>query len=694
MLLKRITGVLISFAVSLSIVWGVSHLEALRALEDQTMDIRQIAFPPKTDVSGDVVMVWLDESTMQSLPFRSPVPRNFLAKLNDALARAEAKIIAYDIFFKGSSFPEADKTLAEGLAKTNSYAVVPMRPKNLCAGEGDVSKHIAGCVDMPDKMFADALKGVGLADLPFSAFDTTVRAAQFAFETNLGTMPSLAARVFRAATGNDALSILDDKSSRPGFGPLEFSPFLDGSRKTAIRFAGPPGRIGNKDNAFKIFSAKLVADGLIPQSWLRDKIILVGAAYEDATDAYLTPYYRGFTNYARMNGVEIHANILSSLLTRQFLYNFLPWQKWGLIIAVIAIISATSLLLVPLKSAGVFVVTISAEIVLSVFAFRSFAIIVPVALPLSAGCVSYAVGIGWRALTEGRQKRFIKGVFAKYVPPAVVERMTEHPEMLKLGGEQKTVTSMFTDIASFTTISEKMDPVTLVTFLNDYLGRMNEVLFRYGATLDKYEGDAIIAFFNAPLDVERHELAAIKSAMEIRRISREITAAWKDRCGREIVTRVGINTGPAVVGNMGSEGRFDYTAIGDTINLASRLEGTNKFYGTIVMASEMTVEAVGESVIARPVDRVRVKGKTKAILLYEIAGEAETMDGALMSKLIAPYKRAFELFEERKIDESKGILNNILVEYPDDGPSKDLLKRCERAMIEPKWDLITDLTAK
>lgn len=686
--IKKIGSVILLFAISLGIFLFISRTRAFDSIEQWTFDLRQIAFSPKTEASQDIVMIWLDEQTMKDLPFRSPVPRDFLAGLNDKLAAASPKLIAYDIFLKDPSFPNADQALAESLKNTNAYAVMPMRIGG-CEKAG-----IDGCVDTPLPLFSDSLKGMGLADLPFNPFDSVVRKARFSFETDQGPTPSFASLIFEKATGKKTEEIINDNKLLPHIGPLSLTPFTKNNGEIFIRFAGAPGTIGGKENVFKVFPAHIAAKGLIPQTWLKDKIVLVGAAYEDLQDSYLTPYYAKFTNYARMNGVEIHANILSSLLTGQFYYTFETWQYWTLI-AVALIFSLIFAAFCPPSKSGI---TLAASIIvysfLVIMAFRSRGFVLPLLAPVSAGLISYGAGIAWRALTEGKQRRWIKGVFAQYVPATVVEQLIKNPKLVSLGGEERTVTSLFSDIASFTSISEKMDPVTMVSFLNEYLTMMNKILFRYGGTIDKYEGDAIVAFFNAPLDVKNHETAAALTAIEIQMATQELSKKWESGLGRPLVTRVGINTGKAVVGNIGSQTRFDYTAIGDTINLASRLEGTNKFYGTRVMASGTTVKECDISIISRPVDRVRVKGKTEPILIYEIMGKNAGGHPAPLIKLSQLFTGASEKFEKRDLDGALRILQEIQKDNPDDGPARELLKRINMSRENPSWDLVTELESK
>ncbi len=670
---------LISF-VAFGIVWGLSHLKIIESLEATTFDLRQIAFAPETTASPDIVMIWLDEQTMKELPYRSPVPRDFLTVLNDKLLEAEPKIIAYDIFFKDPSFPNLDLELASSLSNGPVYAVMPMRPD--------------GRVDFPLPLFREAIDGVGLADLPFNPFDSVVRSARYEFKTDIGKTPTFAALIFERAIGMSPAKIIGDRSSWPQLGPLRLTPFKNETGDIFVRFAGPPSKIGAKTNAFKVFSANMAVQGMIPAGWLKDKIVMVGAAYEDLEDAYLTPYFARLTNFERMNGVEIHANILSNLLTRQYYYTFENWQVFAFAALFIILATLAAISFSPFRSCLVLSGEILMILTVAVLSFKFGAVVTPVVMPCVGAITSYGLGLGLKALTEGRQKKWIKGVFTQYVPPTVVEHLILHPELIKLGGESRTITSLFTDIASFTSISERLEPQILVKFLNEYLSMMNSILFKYGGTIDKYEGDAVIAFFNAPLDVQNHEMAAVRSAIEIQNASYEISKRWESICGRSVVTRVGINTGPAVVGNMGSNERFDYTAIGDTVNLASRLEGANKFYGTRVMAGEATVKNIENTVIVRPLDRVRVKGKTEPILIYEIMGYVGDPDFEPARRLSEQFLQAFRKFEARELDEALRMLGETLRIYNEDRPSKELMKRIANAKEDPKWDMVTELNSK
>ncbi len=672
---RHLFAVIIVTIVAVVMGAGLLQLRIMHDLEDVTADIRMLAFAPETTPSNDIVIVALDDATMNALPYRSPIPRDFLARLHREIMRAKPLIVGYDIFFQDPSFPDADQALANAFEDTAVYGVVPMRQD--------------GVLERVLPRFEEVLSGVGLADLPQSAFDATVRRARLRLQTREGPYPSFAAVLATAAVGDSAEEMMRDEARAPGWGPFATTPFT-APEEFRIRFVGAPSA-----PSFSTYSASLVAKGLIPAAWLAGKIVLVGATASDLKDLFATPYFARATQYARMSGVELHANVLSSLLTGQFYYELRWWQ--GLVIAFVAacFAAAAALVLAPWRAAIVMSVEVLLVIGLAILAFREASLVLPVVQPLASLTMASVLGVAWNALTEGRERRFITRAFAQYVPAPVVERLCEQPELLQLGGEQREVTSFFSDIASFTSISERLDPATLVEFLNDYLGCMNAELFQYGATLDKYEGDAIIAFWNAPVEVADHPRAAVLAALGVQRAGHVITKQWKDRCGREIVTRIGLNTGLAVVGNMGSEGRFDYTAIGDTINLASRLEGANKFYGTKVLAAESLVKRISTDEFAlRPVDLVRVKGKSVPVRLYEIVGIRSEIDRDRLVRVLEPCNDAFECLMQRGVHEARALLAQAASVAPDDGVVAALLARCDRIEQELQWDLVTEFSSK
>jgi len=218
---------------------------------------------------------------------------------------------------------------------------------------------------------------------------------------------------------------------------------------------------------------------------------------------------------------------------------------------------------------------------------------------------------------EGRQKRFIKGAFKQYLSPIVIEKLMADPDRLTLGGEEKVLSIFFSDIQGFTSISEKLSPTELTGLLNGYLTAMTDIILETGGTIDKYEGDAIIAFWNAPLELADHAERAVRAALQCQAKLAAMRADLKARYGSEIFVRIGINTGPVVVGNMGSNQRFDYTFLGDAGNLAARLEGINKQFGTFLMISQNTRQAIGNTFPVRELSRVRVVGKSEPITIYE-----------------------------------------------------------------------------
>ncbi len=291
----------------------------------------------------------------------------------------------------------------------------------------------------------------------------------------------------------------------------------------------------------------------------------------------------------------------------------------------------------------------------------------------------------------------IHGAFAHYVPEEVVAQILEDPDKLSLGGEQCVVSVLFSDVAGFTSISEKLSPAELVHLLNEYLTEMTNIVLENQGIIDKYEGDAIMAEFGVPVPYGNHPYMACKTALEMQRKLQQMREQWKKENKPPLTARVGINTGEVIVGNMGSQNVFDYTVMGDHVNLGSRLEGANKFYGTDIMISEFTYKFVKDDFYTRPLDLIRVKGKKKPIKVYELIAfkEDKLVDNYL--QMLSFYNQGLKSYQAREWDAAIDSFEYCIKLVPQDMPSEEYRKRCiDYKFNQPPedWDGVTDMLSK
>lgn len=350
-----------------------------------------------------------------------------------------------------------------------------------------------------------------------------------------------------------------------------------------------------------------------PETWpptraVGGKIVMVGAFDKGmAADEKQTPY-------GMMFGIEIHANTINTLLTGNFI-RYLPQYMNMLLtffsIMLIALIAARmkNLLSMPiaLLLAGVMFLGCS-------FLFDTKYILINYTVPFTGMFFTYITIILYRSSTEERDKRKIKAMFGKYVSPDVVSQMLDNPP--ELGGVDRELTVFFSDIRGFTSLSETLTPQELVKHLNEYLSAMTDIILDTGGTLDKYVGDEVMCFWGAPLEVKDHAYRACKCALLQQAKLAELNASWPAE--KRFGIGIGLNTGIMTVGNMGSQGRMNYTLMGDNVNLGARLEGTNKIYGTMIIVSEYTYALVKDQFIFRELDTIRVKGKNRPVVIYEL----------------------------------------------------------------------------
>jgi adenylate cyclase len=294
----------------------------------------------------------------------------------------------------------------------------------------------------------------------------------------------------------------------------------------------------------------------------------------------------------------------------------------------------------------------------------------------------------YKYLTEERQKKFIKDEFSTYLAPSVVTQLIKSPEKLVLGGEDRVITAFFSDIQNFTSISERLIPKELVELLNEFLTEMTDVILDHEGTVDKFEGDAIIAFFGAPNILEDHALRACKACIDMQKRLAELRIKWGEENRPQLKMRIGLSTGSAVVGNMGSKTRMDYTMMGDTVNTAARLEGVNKLYGTYTMISDSTYIPAKDEIFVRKLDSVNVVGKGKPVGVYELLGYSMEIDDKLRS-VVERYTQGLRAYRNQSWDEAIGHFSAALSVDPLDGPSQTMLNRCEDFKVRPPgkdWD--------
>jgi len=458
--------------------------------------------------------------------------------------------------------------------------------------------------------------------------------------------------------------------------------------RVLINYRGPR-------RTYPYYSIADVVEGKFKPGTFRDKIVLVGASATGIGDLRTPPY--GGIDYP---GLEVHANVIDNMLNNGFLIRG-PHQELldlGLIL-VFGIPLGIALALVSPRWMWFGLALLAPFAVMNYLAFlRGYWLNFTVpAATLTANVMLVSL---YRALVEEKEKRKVRSAFGQYLSPEVIRRLLVNPQLVE---PRKTeITVMFSDIRGFTTISEKLDAQELALFLNGYLSDMTKIVFETQGTLDKYIGDAVMAFWGAPYEEPDHARDACNASLAMMKRVRELQAQWEAEGKPKLDIGIGLNSGPASVGNMGSGLRYGYTALGDTVNLSSRLEGLNKEYGTHILVNESTYETVkGAGYLFRELDIIRVKGKLQPVVIYELVGKVAELEKepeyAELQKRLRRFAEARLLYAQRNWDEAQHVFEEILLEYPQDGPSRMYWKRCQEYLFdEPPagWDGVFTMTHK
>ncbi len=465
------------------------------------------------------------------------------------------------------------------------------------------------------------------------------------------------------------------------------------SRLEAISLSGfnvPVDAAGNllvpfrgRQGSFKYISATDVLNGVADISELKDKIVIIGTSAAGLLDLRSTPVQNIYA------GVEVHANILSGLLDQTVKSR--PTYILAVESIELVVLLILSMLIFPrlgvVTSAAVFIVLASIIIALNFYGWSEKNLDTHLATPLLLFSLLYGLQIFFGFFFESRKKKQLGNIFGQYIPSELVEEMSKTDEEFTLQGENREMSVFFSDVRGFTTISEGLEPQELCDLINDILTPVTHAIHNHKGTIDKYIGDAIMAFWGAPLHMEQHATEAVRAGLAVIQTLPAINERFKTKNWPEIDLGIGVNTGPMVVGNMGSQFRIAYTVMGDTVNLGSRLEGLTKQYGVKMIVSESTKAAAPEFSY-RELDRVRVKGKHKPITIYEPIGELSEISPEQQTLLDLVHQALVD-YRHQLWDKSEAVFNQLHELKPDDKLYKIYLERIEHYRETPpedNWD--------
>lgn len=477
---------------------------------------------------------------------------------------------------------------------------------------------------------------------------------------------------------------------------------VDTQGRLAINYAGgrysfPHLSVGELYNGKDTAKITVKVNGVVEEKivnkseFIKDKIFLFGATATGIYDLRVTPFEENFP------GPETHTNIMDNLLREDYLRT--PSEEPAYMVAGLAgaglLFTGVATYMGAVIGLLFMLIAISAIVYLDQMFLFGSGMVVTIVFPLFLIGALYTALTFYKYLTEERKKKELKGTFQKYVSPAVVDEILKNPKNLNLGGQKKRMTVMFSDVRGFTTISEKLDPTKLSDILNAYLTPMTRIVFETKGTLDKYMGDAIMAFWGAPIELPQHAKQACECALLMMKKLAEICAEFRAQGLPDIDIGIGINTGDMSVGNMGSDIVRSYTVMGDSVNLGSRLEGINKEYGTHIIISQFTFDEVKNDFTCREIDWVRVKGKKEPVRIFELVGN-KNVDQTTATKLES-FQKGFDLYHKGQFQEAMTHFQAACDIDPNDGPSKLYVKRCSYFISEPPpadWDGVYEMKTK
>ncbi len=641
---------------SLALVVGVGEGASTRLMD---------RLYPARVVDPSITIIAIDNASLTEFG-RWPWDRSIHARIINTLAEAGVQGIVYDVNFSEATASSTDQGLAEAMRAAGNV-ILPIELSLMSKTDGWMSDPARAVQPLP--LFAQSARALGHANTPLDR-DNVARRIPLAVG---GMSDPVYPMAYIAAL-------------MKGWNPLAQGGIpTDRQGNMLIAFPASPER------AFRVVSARDLLGESFEKNTLRGAMAFVGATAPDLHDERIVPSSRGVP----LSGVGLHASAYDTLIGRHWLRIVPVWLEALFLVFLALLLGALLPRFRPVSGALLTALVMIGCLLASVLLVDTGYLLDPLRPALTAFFISVIL-LAERWFTTDRRQRELRTMLGRYVTSSVVDVLTREPEKLKLGGTRRYMSVLFSDLRGFTTLSEGLSPERLVEVMNCYLHAMTEIVFEEEGVLDKYIGDAVMAFWNAPLDQADHATRAVRTALKMCKRLREMNEAGAFPEGVVLRVGVGVNTGDMVVGNIGGERRYDYTVIGDSVNLASRVEGLCKEYGTEVLITIATKQALGDGFVVRLVDRVAVKGKTEPVAIYEVVGfSAEVSDG--QRTCIKQYETALQVYFEQRFDEAVRLAEELLEAFPSDGPTKTLLSRARGYQEAPpltKWDGAFIMTKK
>lgn len=542
-----------------------------------------------------IVLVKIDDASFDQNQLQWPWPRDYLAQIVDGIAAGNPRVIAIDVFFFEPTTPEADSELSRALADAGNVVMV-----------NEISEEEQGGITIsrykrPIEEINEVVT-LGLTNFPRDA-DGKVRRLLAFQQYNEELYFAWSMQAARIYLGEENFDVRSRNEVYIG----DHRVVLDNQR-LIVNFRG-----GTDEDTIQSYSAYQVVEGFVDPTNFTDRIVIIGATSPSLHDDYPIPL-----GDESMPGAEINAHAMDTILKQLYLH-----PVGDLIHLFIALLAAGIGALLTLRARPVagLIIIVGVLLIYSLgafFVFVQFRTLMPFVAPLLSLIITFVTNTSIQLYEEQRQRAKVRSLFDRYVSSAAIDQMLDSVESFGVGGDRREMTIMFSDIRGFTSLSEQLTPDQVVTILNEYLGEMTKVIFEYNGTIDKFEGDAILAIWNAPLLVENHPTKAVLCAIEMAQRLTEMQEKWAETGQIILRNGIGVNTGQCFVGNIGSEQRMDYTVIGDTVNLAARLEALTKEVGVQILFTKETCEQLTDEVTAVFVGSATVKGREQPVDIYTV----------------------------------------------------------------------------